>query len=156
MKWTCSRLYANAGHYKEQFECSFHSRKYWSRVTWIDCNRKKYIQDTWETIVIFSLVIIRVGKIAVEFWSPTLSLFPHYWSSIRTIRWRYGALKLLASLVHPHSITSNGMSPFSMQLHWGPQFSMILGLNQEAEYYRLPLSLLLLDLAQLIIAALHP
>ena len=24
------KIYANAGHYKEQFECSFHSRKYWS------------------------------------------------------------------------------------------------------------------------------
>ena len=33
----CSRFHANAGHYKEEFECSFHSRKYWSRVTWIDC-----------------------------------------------------------------------------------------------------------------------
>ena len=25
------------------------------RVTWIDCNRKKYIQDTWETIVILKV-----------------------------------------------------------------------------------------------------
>ena len=33
----CSRFHANAGHYKEELECSFHSRKYWSRVTWIDC-----------------------------------------------------------------------------------------------------------------------
>ena len=28
------------------------SRKHWSRMTWIDGNRKEYIQDTWETIVI--------------------------------------------------------------------------------------------------------
>ena len=24
-----SRFYSNVGHYKEEFECSFHSRKYW-------------------------------------------------------------------------------------------------------------------------------
>ena len=32
----CSTLHSNAGHYKAKFECSFHSRKYWSRVTLID------------------------------------------------------------------------------------------------------------------------
>ena len=35
----CSTVHSNARHYKEGFECSFHSRKYWSRVTWIDCNQ---------------------------------------------------------------------------------------------------------------------
>ena len=45
-------------------------------------------------------VIIRVGKIAEEFGLPKLSLFPRYKSSIRTIRWRYGVLKLLVSSVH--------------------------------------------------------
>ena len=29
------------GHYKEKFECSFHSWNYCSRVTWIDC--KNYL-----------------------------------------------------------------------------------------------------------------
>ena len=33
----CSTFHSHVGHYKEKFECSFHSRKYWSRVTWIDC-----------------------------------------------------------------------------------------------------------------------
>ena len=33
----CSRSRANAGYYKKEFEFSFHSRKYWSRVTRIDC-----------------------------------------------------------------------------------------------------------------------
>ena len=26
----CSTFHLNAGHYKAEFECSFHSRKYWS------------------------------------------------------------------------------------------------------------------------------
>ena len=34
----CSTFHSHVGHNKEKFECSFHSRKYWSRVTWIDCN----------------------------------------------------------------------------------------------------------------------
>ena len=33
-----STFHSHVGHYKVKFECSFHSRKYWSRVTWIDCN----------------------------------------------------------------------------------------------------------------------
>ena len=33
----CSTFHPNAGHYKEEFEFSFQSRKYWSRVTGIDC-----------------------------------------------------------------------------------------------------------------------
>ena len=33
----CSIFHSNAGHYKEKFS-SFHTRKYWSCVTWIDCN----------------------------------------------------------------------------------------------------------------------
>ena len=28
---------------KEEFECLFHSRKYWSLVTWIDCH---YVVDS--------------------------------------------------------------------------------------------------------------
>ena len=36
----CSRFYSNAGHYKDEFECSFPSRKYWSRVTLTDCKCK--------------------------------------------------------------------------------------------------------------------
>ena len=34
----CSTFHSHVGHYIEKFECSFHSRKYWSRVRWIDCN----------------------------------------------------------------------------------------------------------------------
>ena len=33
----CSTFHSHVGHYKEKFECSFHSRKNWSCVTWIDC-----------------------------------------------------------------------------------------------------------------------
>ena len=33
----CSTFHSNSGHYKEEFECSFHSRKHWSCVLWIDC-----------------------------------------------------------------------------------------------------------------------
>ena len=29
----CSTFHSNAGHCKEDFECSFHSQKYWSHVT---------------------------------------------------------------------------------------------------------------------------
>ena len=36
----CSTFHSNAGHYKEEFDGSVPSRKYWSRVTWIDCNGK--------------------------------------------------------------------------------------------------------------------
>ena len=32
-----STFHSNAGRYKEEFECSFHSWTYWSRITWINC-----------------------------------------------------------------------------------------------------------------------
>ena len=32
----CPTFHSHVGHYKEKFECSFHSWKYCSRVTWID------------------------------------------------------------------------------------------------------------------------
>ena len=34
----CSTFHSNAGHYREELKCSFHSWKYWSCVTWTDCN----------------------------------------------------------------------------------------------------------------------
>ena len=34
----CLTCHSHVVHYKEKFECSFNSWKYWSRVTWIDCN----------------------------------------------------------------------------------------------------------------------
>ena len=34
----CSTFHSNAGHCKGELECSFHSRKYWSGLTWTDCN----------------------------------------------------------------------------------------------------------------------
>ena len=36
-------IHLHVGHYKEKFECSFHSRKYWFRVTWIDCKGGAYL-----------------------------------------------------------------------------------------------------------------
>ena len=33
----CSMFYSHVGHYKEKFESSFPSQKYWSCVTCIDC-----------------------------------------------------------------------------------------------------------------------
>ena len=36
-------FHSHVGHYKEKFECSFHSWNYCSRVTWIDCNFKKIV-----------------------------------------------------------------------------------------------------------------
>ena len=41
----CSTFHSNVGHYKEKFERSFHSRKYWSRVTWLDCNPTPWPQN---------------------------------------------------------------------------------------------------------------
>ena len=34
----CPTFHSHVGHYKEKFECSFHSWKFCSRVTWVDCN----------------------------------------------------------------------------------------------------------------------
>ena len=38
----CPTFHSHVGHYKEKFQCSFHSWKYCSRVTWVDC---KYITE---------------------------------------------------------------------------------------------------------------
>ena len=34
----CPTFHSHVGHYKEKFECLFHSWKDCSRVTWVDCN----------------------------------------------------------------------------------------------------------------------
>ena len=40
-------FHSHVGHYKEKFECSFHSWKYCSRVTWIDCNVHNILRGTF-------------------------------------------------------------------------------------------------------------
>ena len=45
----CPTFHSHVGHYKEKFECSFHSWKYCSRVTWIDCN-SVYIHSIAQTL----------------------------------------------------------------------------------------------------------
>ena len=70
----CSTFHSNIGHYKEKFECSFHSRKYWSRVTWIDCKYSKdvtidvveaiqlYLENDLQRVQDRCLVVIGVPK----------------------------------------------------------------------------------------------
>ena len=55
-------FHSNAIHHKEEFECSFHSRKNWSRVTWIDCHC---------TVVLWKEV-----RSSQEWWEEHIPLFP--------------------------------------------------------------------------------
>ena len=56
----CSTFHSNTGHYKEEFECSFHSGKYRSRVTWIvpqNCLQKNG-QTPWNLKINFTRLMI--------------------------------------------------------------------------------------------------
>ena len=75
----CSTLHSNAGHYKEEFECLFHSLKYWSRVMWIDCNREYvngpcFIPVIWTDVYLHLLLLFSILSVCQgAHWQPRYS-----------------------------------------------------------------------------------